>query len=334
VSTHVEAPTLQARRLVSPVGVVLLVVVGFAVPYLVADTFTISMLTDCLIYTVLALSYDLAVGRIGVLSLAHPAFFGTGAYTAAIAARELSLPIGLQVVFAVVTACLLALLVGAFAFRLSQLAFGMATLGFALIVQLIAVNQVGLTNGPLCISGLPPVASGSLRSAGFTTQVQSYYLFLILAVLVGIGIRVLVTSRIGRAYLAVREDEPMAMTAAINPLRYRMSAFVVGAGIAGLLGSFYAHHLSVVCPSNLDISYTINLLVIVFLGGAGGFWGIILAAFVFTVIPQWLQVTPQTRMLIYGVILLIGVSVLPDGIQGAVGTLRRRITRGRRSDDA
>jgi ABC-type branched-subunit amino acid transport system permease subunit len=241
----------------------------------------------------------------------------------------MSLPLALQVLFAIVTACLLALIVGAFAFRLSKLTFGMATLGFALIAQLIATNQMSLTNGPLCISGLSAVGSDALRSAGFTTAVQSYYLFLILAVVVAVAVRVLVTSRIGRAYMAVREDEPMAMTAAISPLRYRMSAFVVGAGIAGLLGAFYAHHLTVVCPSNLDMSYTVNLLVIVFLGGAGGYWGIILAAFVFTAVPEWLEVTPTIRMLIYGAVLLIGVSVMPDGIQGAVGKLRRRLHSGR-----
>jgi ABC-type branched-subunit amino acid transport system permease subunit len=310
---------------------VLVVGVAILLPLVVKSGFTLGILTDSLIYVVLALSYDLSVGRVGALSLAHPAFFGTGAYAAAIVFQRYSLPLSLQVLIAVGAAVALAIVIGIPAFRLSHLTFGMATLGFALIAELIAQNDIGLTNGPLCIAGLSPLGSGTF---GLNQNDEQYYIFLIIAVAVASFVWLLVRSRIGRAYIAVREDEPMAMSVGINPKRYRMSAFVIGAALAGLLGAFYAHYLSVVCPTNLDISYTINLLVILFLGGTGGFWGIIAAAFVFTAIPEELQVAPNIRLIVYGAALLLGVTVLPTGFEGATRTLRRRLTRRARARGA
>ena len=327
----ISPPPISALRpTVKRSAVVTLLVIGAAVPVFITDSFTIGVLTDSLIYVVLALSYDLSVGQVGSFSLAHPAFFGVGAYASAILVAHTQLPLAVQALCATVCAAALAFLIGIPALRLSHLTFGMATLGFALIAQLVALNAVEVTGGPLCLSGLPPLSVDSLTSAGVTIAAQEYYAFLIIAVLVAILIRALVTSRIGRAYIAIREDEPMAMAAGINPTAYRMSAFVIGAGLAGLLGSFYAHYLSIVCPSNLGISYTISLLVIIFLGGVGGFWGIILAAFVFTAIPEELQVDPTIRLIVYGLVLLVGVTLMPHGFEGVFEWLRRRARRWRR----
>lgn len=328
------ARALSGARAARPALPLALLAVAVLVPLEVHSGFTLGILTDSLVYVVLALSYDLSVGRVGALSLAHPAFFGTGAYAAAIVVTRYSLPLGEQVLVAVGAAVVLAFVIGIPAFRLSHLTFGMATLGFALIAELVAQNQIGLTNGPLCMAGLSPLGSGPLGSLGIDQNGQQYYVFLALAVAVAAFVWVLVRSRIGRAYVAVREDEPMAMAAGINPKRYRMSAFVLGAALAGLLGAFYAHYLTVVCPTNLDISYTINLLVILFLGGTGGFWGIIAAAFVFTAIPEGLQVAPNVRLIAYGAALLLGVLALPEGFEGAALSLRRRLRRRARARDA
>jgi ABC-type branched-subunit amino acid transport system permease subunit len=327
------APGRPPRALVRGIPLVI-VVAAILVPLVVHSAFTLGILTDSLIYIVLALSYDLSVGRVGSLSLAHPAFFGTGAYAAAIVFTRYGFPFELQIPIAVLAAVLLAILIGIPAFRLSHLTFGMATLGFALIAELVAQNQIGLTNGPLCIAGLSTLGSGPLASLGISQGGQQYYIFLLIAVAVGVFISLLVRSRIGRAFVAVREDEPMAMAAGINPKRYRMTAFVTGAAIAGLLGAIYAHYLTVVCPTNLDISYTISLLVILFLGGTGGFWGIIAAAILFTAIPEELQAAPNIRLLVYGAALLLGITLLPEGIEGAVKRLSARATRHKRMSDA
>ena len=321
----------RGGRLAPPIGLVL---IAIALPMVITSAFTLGIFTDSLVYVALALSYDLTVGRVGALSLAQPVFFGTGAYAAAILAQRLSLPLSLQVVTAIAAAVVLAFVIGIPSFRLSQLTFGMATLAFALIAELIAENQVGLTNGPLCMANIKPLGSGLLASLGASVVAQQYYIFLIIAVGVAAIVWGIVHSRVGRAYTAVREDEPMAMSAGINPTRYRMSAFVTGAAVAGLVGAFYAHYLSVVCPTNLDISYTINLLVILFLGGTGGFWGIIAAAFVFTAIPEALQVDPNVRLIVYGAALLACVMLFPEGFEGVVRDVRRTLRRRRGSRNA
>lgn len=320
----------RGGRLAPPIG---LVVIAVVLPIVLHSAFTLGIFTDSLVYVALALSYDLTVGRVGALSLAHPAFFGTGAYAAAIVAQRLSLPLSLQVVIAIGAAVVLAFVIGIPSFRLTQLTFGMATLAFALIAELVAENQVGLTNGPLCMAGVKPLGSGLLASLGASAAAQQYYVFLVIAVGVAAIVWGVVHSRVGRAYTAVREDEAMAMSAGINPTRYRMSAFTGGAAIAGLVGAFYAHYLSVVCPTNLDISYTVNLLVILFLGGTGGFWGIIAAAFVFTAIPEALQVDPNVRLIVYGAALLACVLLFPEGFEGLARDVRRSVRRRRGSRD-
>lgn len=324
---------MAVGRAARPAAVTVLVVVGLLAPFVLKDDFVLGILTDSLIYVTLALSYDLSVGRVGALSLAHPAFFGVGAYSTAILLQhEPNVPPVLQVLLAVAVAGVLAVVIGVPAFRLSHLTFGMATLGFALIAELVAQNEVGFTNGPLCVAGVSPLQSGALASLGMDSAAQEYEIFLVVAVLAGAFIAAVVKSRIGRAFIAVREDEPMAMAVGVSPKRYRMSAFITGAAIAGLLGCFYAHYISIVCPTNLNFSYTVNLLVILFLGGIGGFWGIILAAFVFTVIPEALQVDPSIRLIVYGAALLLGVSLFPEGFEGLFRALRRRYARRKEQD--
>ena len=326
-----EAPRRAVSSYWRP-GLIVGVIAIFALmPQMLGSGFGLGVLTDAMVYVGLALSYDLTVGKVGSLSLAHPAFFGVGAYSAALLVEHTSLPLSIQMLCAIGVAALLALLIGIPSFRLSNLTFGMATLGFALIAQLVAQNEVSVTRGPLCIAGLSPISFGPLTSAGVNIANQQYYAFLALAIAVGVFVRVLTTSRIGRAYTAVREDDAMAMAAGINPTRYRMSTFVIGGGIAGAIGAAYAHYISVVCPTNLNISYTINLLVIVFLGGAGGFWGIIAAAVLFTAIPEGLQINPSNRLIIYGFILLLGVTLMPGGIEQLVKTTIKRLRRWKRS---
>ncbi len=135
----------------------------------------------------------------------------------------------------------------------------------------------------------------------------------------GLGITVLLyrgltTFRIGRAFRAVRDNEPLAGAAGINPLKYRMLAFVTGAAIAGGVGALYAHYLTVLCPEEMGTALTVNLLVILFLGGVGTMRGVLLGAALFTVLPEVLRVAPTWRLVIYGLLLLVIVIRAPEGL--------------------
>jgi len=252
------------------------------------------------------------VGHVGSLSLAHPAFFGVGAYTAAILATRVGWPLLAAVLAAVLTAALVAALVGVPLFRLAEHAFAVGTLGLALVASVVANNWVEVTRGPLCITGIPKPRLGPLA---ITTLPAFYWLALAALVAVVLLYRGLTTFRLGRAFHAVRDNEPLAGAAGIDPLKYRLLAFTLAAAIAGGVGALYVHYLSVMCPEEMTVALTVNLLVIVFLGGVGSLRGVLIGALLFTALPEVLRLAPTWRLVIYGALLLLVVIRSPGGLE-------------------
>ena len=303
-----------------------LAVLAVIAPWLVAalapgrERYIVHVLIFTALFAALALSYDLVVGHVGSLSLAHPAFFGVGAYTAAILATRAQWPFLADLAAAVVLAGLIAALAGVPLFRLVEHAFAVGTLGFALVASIVATNWVEVTRGPLCITGIPKpgIALAGVGTLSVTT-LPAYY-WLALAALAGVVLlyRRMTTFRIGRAMHAVRDNEPLAAAAGIDPLKYRMLAFVTGGAIAGGVGALYAHYLSVFCPEEMTIALTVNLLVIVFLGGVGSLRGVLVGAVLFTALPEILRLAPTWRLVIYGALLLVIVVRSPEGIASLV----------------
>jgi ABC-type branched-subunit amino acid transport system permease subunit len=296
-------------------GRLALVALAVAAPWLVATVapgqqrYVVHVLIYTALFAALALSYDLVVGHVGALSLAHPAFFGVGAYTAAILATRAGWPFLADLLAAVLVAGAVAAVAGVPLFRLTEHAFAVGTLGFAVVAWIVATNWVEVTRGPLCITGIPkPV----------TTLPAWYWLALTALGAVLLLYRGMTTFRLGRALHAVRDNEPLAAAAAINPLRYRMLAFTVGGALAGGVGALYAHYLSVFCPEEMTIALTVNLLVIVFLGGVGTLRGVLVGAGLFTALPEVLRMAPTWRLVIYGALLLVIVIRSPEGLEGVL----------------
>jgi ABC-type branched-subunit amino acid transport system permease subunit len=313
------------RRAIAPALGALVV----AAPWLIAVTlprqqrYVLHVLIFTALFAALALSYDLVVGHVGSLSLAHPAFFGVGAYTAAILATAARWPFVADLVAAVLAAAVVAALVGVPLFRLTEHAFAVGTLGLAVVASIVANNWVEVTRGPLCITGIPKPRLGGLA---ITTLPGYYWLALGALATVALLYRRLTTFRLGRAFHAVRDNEPLAGAAGIDPLKYRLLAFTVSAALAGAVGALYAHYLSVMCPEEMTIGLTVNLLVIVFLGGVGSLRGVLVGAVLFTALPEVLRLAPTWRLVIYGVLLLLVVVRSPEGIE----SLLRRV--GARAD--
>jgi ABC-type branched-subunit amino acid transport system permease subunit len=309
-----------ARRLALPA----LAALALAAPWIVAavapgqQRYIVHVLIFTALFASLALSYDLVVGHVGSLSLAHPAFFGIGAYAAAILATRAQWPFLADLAAAILLAGLVAAVAGVPLFRLVEHAFAVGTLGFALVAWIVATNWVDVTRGPLCITGIPKPAIGLPGGAAlaFTTLPAYYWLALTALGLVVALYRAMTTFRLGRALHAVRDNEPLAAAAGIDPLRYRMLAFVTGGAIAGGIGALYAHYLAVFCPEEMTIGLTVNLLVIVFLGGVGSLRGVLLGAVLFTALPEVLRLAPTWRLVIYGALLLVIVVRSPEGLAG------------------
>lgn len=303
--------------------------VAVSAPWLVAaiapgqQRYVVHVLIFTALFAALALSYDLVVGHVGSLSLAHPAFFGVGAYTAAILSTRAAWPFAADLTAAIVAAGLLAALAGVPLFRLVEHAFAVGTLGFALVAWIVATNWVEVTRGPLCITGIPkPVVGVPGGPALAITTLPAYYWLALAALAVVLVLyRLLTTFRLGRAFHAVRDNEVLAASAGVNPLRYRMLAFTIGGALAGGVGALYVHYLSVICPEEMTVALTVNLLVIVFLGGVGTMRGVLVGAVLFTALPEVLRLAPTWRLVIYGALLLVIVVRSPEGLEGLV---RRR----------
>ena len=287
-------------------------------PLVLENKYLVHILIITWMYTALGLGYDLTVGHVGLLSLAHPTFFGVGAYVAGIMSTRLGSPFLVDFIVAGTVAAGLALLVSVPFFRLDESSFAIGTLGFALIMQLVANNEAWLTRGVKCITDVPqPRLTIPFLFDWHVSSLPHYY-YLMLGILVAVVALCwrLTTSRLGRTFISIREDEVLARASGVDPLKYKTFAFVIGALIAGSVGAFYVHYSTVVCPSELSTFMTTMLLIILFMGGVGRMRGVIMGGIVFTLVPELLRIAPEFRMVIYGVLLLVGIVFMPEGLDG------------------
>ena len=307
---------MSARYRLPLLGWLLALALALAVPALLGTAFYLHTATLALIFVTLAVAYDLVVGRIGALSLAQPVFYAFGAYTAGLMSIHVGTGIWLELLAAGSGAALLAVAIGIPAFRLSLHAFAIGTLGFALTAHLVARNWIDVTGGPLCISPIPPI---SIPLPGGTVSVGSpagnYYFILAIAAGTILTVALLARSRLGSAFIAVRDDPVLAAARGLWPTRLRLTAFAMSAFLSALAGVFSAHFQRVVCPTQVDLPITVLLLIMVFVGGRASLRGVVTAAIVFTIIPQLLRVADEWRLVIFASLLLIVVTQVPDGIE-------------------
>ena len=282
---------------------------------LVTGDYGLHALVVSMTFLLPALGLNLILGYAGMLSFAQMAFFGVGAYTSALIAMRWGTPFWLNIVAGAVVAGLVAIPLGIPALRLRRYSFVMCTLGFAVIAQTVAKNWVSLTRGDLGLSGVPRPRL-ALWSGGWevTGILSYYYLAIVVAVLAVALFLLLVTSPAGRYLVAIREDETLAASVGAPTWVYRMIAFALSAAFAGAGGSFYVHYFTVISPTIFDPFYGNTLLVIVLGGGVGTVGGVVAGSFLFVALSELLRVSPDVRMIAYGLMLVVIVFACPEGI--------------------
>jgi ABC-type branched-subunit amino acid transport system ATPase component/ABC-type branched-subunit amino acid transport system permease subunit len=291
-------------------------------PLWLASAYHLHVVIMAGIFTILALSLNLLLGYTGQLSLGHAAFFGIGAYTSALLALRLEWPFWLGLPGAAAVAGLAGWAIGRLALRVRGAYFVLVTISFAGVISLVSVNWMELTNGPLGLPGVPaPVV------AGVSFRTKSAYYYLVLAAGAGsyLVCHRLVGSRLGRGFLALRENEPLAESVGVDPTRTLVLAAVVSAAMAGVAGGLYAHYTRFVSPEVFLFSYTVTMVIMVVAGGKGTLAGPVVGAVLFTVLPEALReaMAWQWQMLAYGVLLVLLVFFLPRGIVSYFGGGRR-----------
>jgi branched-chain amino acid transport system permease protein len=312
-----------------PLMAIAAIAITLLLPQLAPTNYIVNAMITTMSWIIFALSFDLSAGHVGTVSLGHPVFYGVGAYVTALLAPKLGLDFFGAALLSAASMGLLAVIAGFAFFRISEVSFAIGTLGALIIAQLVANNAYDITGGPMCVQGIarPVIQLPGQAPQLISEPTQYYYLLVPLLLVTALLYWRLTHSRIGRAFNAVRQDEVRALAMGIYPKRYKLLAFAVGAALIGALGSFQAQYVTVVCPSELAITYTLNLLIIVFVGGSGSMAGVILGALLFGILPRFLEtsigVSPAQQQLIYGVILLLVIRFLPEGLISLLDRLPR-----------
>jgi ABC-type branched-subunit amino acid transport system permease subunit len=217
------------------------------------------------------------------------------------------------VVYAALLNAAVALVIGFPILRTNRHAFVISTLTFALLVALIARDWVSLTRGPLGIPNLPaPQAFGIT----FNTTARFYWIVLAFAVAMIAFLHALCSSRIGRTLVAIKQNEPLVRAQGISPMPYKLTSFAISAAITGAAGGVFTFNLRIIDPLFLDFYYMQTFLIIVIIGGAGSFWGVIISGIALSALPEALRFSADFRMIIYGVILVVAMFAMPSGVAG------------------
>jgi branched-chain amino acid transport system permease protein len=288
------------------------------------------VLTICIFSLLLgmaAVSFTLVFGFTGQLSMFHAAAFGIASYVTYLVVSRAHLPFWVALVPTMAVTVLLSLVVGTicFKFKLKAFYFAVVTLAFSELARLVVLNWNDLTNGTLGLLVLekPTVwvpGSGVLKIEG---TIAWYYLSLAgLALTVGVCWLVL-RSWIGRCFAAIRLNEDLAQTLGIDIFRYKLLSFTIANLLAALAGSLYGFYTGYIEPSYLSITQGLDIIAMVLLGGRMSLAGPIVGAFVLTGLPHLIELSGEIRAMLYGVILILSILVMPNGIVGSLAAWRR-----------
>lgn len=291
------------------------------------DDYYLNVLLLIGINVILAASLNLVNGDTGQFSLGHAGFMAIGAYVSSMITLHAGKLLGAgahpalsqcvwlgALLAAALAAALCGLAVGIPSLRLRGDYLAIVTLGFGEIIRVV-LQSMDVVGGPRGLSGIAPMTS-------------IFWTFTLAAITVYV-VSKMVDSTYGRGFIAVRDDEIAAEAMGINTTKYKVLAFTVGAGFAGIAGALYAHHVCYISPSAFDFMKSIDVVVMVILGGMGNVVGVVTAAVGLTVANEYLRAFEKYRMIVYSLVLIVLMIARPQGLLGGVRwPFRGRLKKG------
>jgi branched-chain amino acid transport system permease protein len=274
------------------------------------------------IYAIMALGLNITLGYAGLLDIGFAVYFGAGAYTSAQIAIHFGISFWLSSLLGGLCASFFGFLIAWPALRVQDHYLGLVTLGYGLMMNLLARNVYFLTNGTDGVINIPPPAIGSYQftkslDLGFLQlpfQANYYYLAVAFALLAAFISYRLQQSKLGRSWDAIREDEIAAKCSGVDTRGLKILAFSMGAFFGGIGGAIYAHMIGFVSPENFTFLESINILVMVVIGGAGNILGVVFGAVFFVVLPERFREFEHFRLLFFGLALTVLMINRPEGI--------------------
>jgi branched-chain amino acid transport system permease protein len=273
--------------------------------------YVVTILITIAIFALLAHSLNIITGHAGQISLGHAAFFGIGAYTAGILYTKADLPFWIDVPLAAVVAGIVGAVLGIPCLRVRDDFLAITTMGIGFVIEAVFL-YIPFFGGAMGIGGI------DLPNWFGREMTKGEYLILILAVL---ALLLLLDYRLGRSWIglawaSIREDEQAASAMSVDIVRFKVVAFVLGSGLAGLAGGFYAHFLTFIMPQNFGFGQSILILCMVVFGGIGTRWGPLVGAAFLGILPEISRPIMEYRTLLYGLLLVAMMRFQPSGLLG------------------
>jgi branched-chain amino acid transport system permease protein len=310
------------------VALTALLAAAFLVPSFTQNLFALLLCDMALINTMMALGLNVIL-KTGQVSMAQAGFMAIGAYTSAQLTTKLGVPFLVGFVGAGLGAAAVALVLGRVILRLKGVYFLLFTFALNEFLYLFNKNVPALTGGNDGIAGIPPptlpFVADPLRS-----KAAFYYLALTVVALSVIFVGALYRSPFGRAMDAVRESELLAGATGYNPMRIKVVAFSIGCLLAGLGGSLYAHFLLYIAPFSFTFWQSVDFLLMNIVGGSASLAGPVVGAMILTPLPELLRTYVVWQQVLYGLVFIVFMRFLPDGVSPLAGAVYRVLTAGRR----
>ena len=303
-------------------GLVILALAIILFPRVISNPYYLNVMNIIGLNTLIAVGLNLLIGYAGQISLGHAAFYGLGAYLSGILTVSYGVSPWVAMILAMTVTGLLALIIGIPTLKLRGHYLVMATLGFNIIINIVMIQWDQMTGGPSGFPGIPNLKIGSLI---FDSDRKMYYLIWFFT-FIGIALALnLVHSRVGRGLRALHGSEIAAGALGVKTEMYKVKVFVLSALYASLAGSLYAHYLTFISPKTFDIFFSVELVTMVIVGGMGSIWGTLFGTFFITPLPNILHFFDEYKDIFYGLILVLILIFLPEGV--VVALRNRYLTR-------
>ncbi len=295
-------------------GLPLFILIGVVVMPIVSSMYQTNIMISALLYVMLALGLNIVVGIAGQLVLGYVAFYAVGAYTYALLNQFFDMGFWVCLPLGGFVAVIFGLILGFPVLRLRGDYLAIVTLGFGEIVRIFLQNWSDITGGPRGVSNIPPPSFFGMEMDLPMTTTYIYYLVLIAVLITIVIISRIKNSRVGLALQALREDEIAAQAMGIDITRVKLSAFALGSCWAGFAGVIFAAKTSFINPASFTFMESAMILSMVVLGGMGSISGVILAALILILVPEYLRAFSEYRLLIFGAVMVLMMIFRPQGL--------------------
>ncbi len=306
------AAKLRERRVMVPI-ITALIIIGVLFPIL-SSLYQTNIMITALLYVMLALGLNIVIGLGGMLHLGYVAFYAVGAYTYALLNQYLGVGFWLALPIGAATATIAGILLAIPVLRLRGDYLAIVTLGFAEIVRIVLNNMTEFTGGPQGIGGIPRPPLFGVEMGLLTATTYTYYIILAMVVFTVFVVYRLENSRLGRAWVAMGEDDIASEAMGIDVMKTKVTAFALGSTWAGLAGVIFAARTTFINPASFTVWESIIVLSCVVLGGMGSIPGVITGALVLILVPEYLRAFADYRMLMFGAVLVIMMVFRPGGL--------------------